>query len=199
MNSPTTSVEADKSAFRSRLLDAMIQSVVEDGYQNTTVADIVRRAKTSRRTFYEHFASREECFVALLTTVNTKHVREIARVVDTQAPWRAQVRQAVEAWIGSYQAHPELMLAWIRDLPTMGTAARTLQRESMENFVAMVEVMTSSEAFRAAGVSISRRRTIMLIGGLRELTAMTVESGGEVGEIIEDAVIACTAMLEPRA
>ncbi|WP_324610568.1 helix-turn-helix domain-containing protein [Mycolicibacterium fortuitum] len=54
----------------------MIQSVVEDGYQNTTVADIVRRAKTSRRTFYEHFASREECFVALLTSVNTKHVRK---------------------------------------------------------------------------------------------------------------------------
>ncbi|MCV7201384.1 TetR family transcriptional regulator [Mycolicibacterium peregrinum] len=197
MNSPTTSVEADKSAFRSRLLDAMIQSVVEDGYQNTTVADIVRRAKTSRRTFYEHFASREECFVALLTTVNTRHVREIARVVDRDAPWQAQVRQAVEAWIGSYQAHPELMLAWIRDLPTMGTAARALQRESMENFVAMVQVMTSSEAFRAAGVSISRRRTIMMIGGLRELTAMTVESGGEVGEIIEDAVQACTAMLTP--
>ncbi|MDT0406846.1 TetR/AcrR family transcriptional regulator, partial [Streptomyces edwardsiae] len=67
MNSPTTSVEADKSAFRSRLLDAMNESIVEDGYQNTTVADIVRRAKTSRRTFYEHFASREDCFVALLT------------------------------------------------------------------------------------------------------------------------------------
>jgi AcrR family transcriptional regulator len=191
------SVETDKSAFRSRLLDAMIQSVIEDGYQNTTVADIVRRAKTSRRTFYEHFASREECFVALLTTVNTKHVREITRVVDRDAPWQAQVRQAVEAWIGSYQAHPELMLAWIRDLPTMGTAARALQRESMENFVAMVEVMTSSEVFRSAGVSISRRRTIMMTGVLRELTARTVETGGDVGEIIEDAVQACTAMLTP--
>lgn len=197
MNSPTTSVPTDNSAFRSRLLDAMVQSIVEDGYQNTTVADIVRRAKTSRRTFYEHFASREECFVALLTSVNTKHVGEIAGKVDRQAPWRDQVRQAVEAWIGSYQAHPELMLAWIRDLPTMGAAARALQRESMENFIVMVDVMTSSEAFRSAGVSISRRRTIMMIGGLRELTAMTVEAGGEVGEIIEDAVQACTAMLTP--
>ncbi|NOR01530.1 TetR family transcriptional regulator [Mycolicibacterium fortuitum] len=197
MNSPTTSVEADKSAFRSRLLDAMIQSVVEDGYQNTTVADIVRRAKTSRRTFYEHFASREECFVALLTSVNTKHVREVARGVDQSAPWQAQVRQAVEAWIGSYEAHPELMLAWIRDLPTLGAAARALQRESMENFIAMVQVMTNNEVFRAAGVSISRRRTIMLLGGLRELTAMTVESGGQIGEITDDAVLACTAMLTP--
>ncbi|MED5810748.1 helix-turn-helix domain-containing protein [Mycolicibacterium sp. 050232] len=197
MNSPTTSVDADKSAFRSRLLAAMIESIVEDGYQNTTVADIVRRAKTSRRTFYEHFASREECFVALLTSVNTSHVREVARGVDQTAPWRTQVRQAVEAWIGSYQAHPELMLAWIRDLPTLGSAARALQRESMENFVAMVQAMTNNEVFRSAGVSISRRRAIMLLGGLRELTAITVESGGQVGEITEDAVLACTAMLTP--
>lgn len=199
MNSPTPSVEADKSAFRSRLLDALIESIVEVGYQNTTVADIVRRAKTSRRTFYEHFASREECFVALLTTVTAQHVRGIARAVDQQATWRVQVRQAVEAWIASYEAHPELMLAWIRDVPTLGTAARELQRESMENFIAMVQVMTAGEAFRSAGVTISRGRTIMMLGGLRELTAVTVENGGRIGEITEDAVGACTALLEPSA
>ncbi|MGV0812309.1 TetR/AcrR family transcriptional regulator [Mycolicibacterium boenickei] len=198
MNSPTASVEADKSAFRSRLLDALIESIVEVGYQNTTVADIVKRAKTSRRTFYEHFASREECFVALLTTINAQHVREIAKAVDQQTSWRAQVRQAVEAWIASYQAHPELMLAWIRDMPTLGAAARALQRESMEKFIAMVQAMTATDAFRSAGVAISRRRIIMMLGGLRELTAITVESGGQVGEITEDAVLACTALLEPR-
>jgi AcrR family transcriptional regulator len=197
MNSPTTPADGDKSVFRSRLLDAMIESIVEDGYQNTTVADIVRRAKTSRRTFYEHFASREECFVAVLTSVNTNHVRGIAGAVDQQAPWQAQVRRAVEAWIGSYEANPELMLAWIRDLPTLGTAARALQRDSMENFIALVQAMTDTEAFRSAGVSISRRRIIMMVGGLRELTAITVESGGQIGEITEDAVQACTALLTP--
>ncbi len=197
MNSPTTSVEADKSAFRSRLLDALVESIVDIGYQNTTVADIVRRAKTSRRTFYEHFASREECFVALLTTINAQHVREIATSVDQKAPWREQVRQAVEAWIASYQDHPELMLAWIRDMPTLGDAARALQRASMEKFIAMVQAMTNTEEFRSAGVAISRRRIIMMLGGLRELTAITVESGGQVGEITEDAVLACTALLTP--
>ncbi len=197
MNSPTAPAEADKSKFRSRLLEALIESIVEDGYQNTTVADIVRRAKTSRRTFYEHFASREECFVAVLTTVNTQHVRQIAGAVDQSTPWRSQVRQAVEAWITSYQDHPELMLAWIRDVPTLGTAARALQRESMENFIAMVQAMTATEEFRSAGVAISRRRTIMMLGGLRELTAITVERGGQVGEITEDAVQACIALLTP--
>ena len=52
-----------QQAFRRRLLDGLAESIVAIGYRNTTVADIVRLARTSRRTFYEHFASKEECFV----------------------------------------------------------------------------------------------------------------------------------------
>jgi AcrR family transcriptional regulator len=46
------------------------KGIAQDGYPRTTVADIVRRARTSRRTFYQHFDSREGCFVALLTEAN---------------------------------------------------------------------------------------------------------------------------------
>jgi AcrR family transcriptional regulator len=43
--------DEDKSNFRQRLLDALEASIASDGYPRTTVADIVRRARTSRRTF----------------------------------------------------------------------------------------------------------------------------------------------------
>ena len=198
MNSAATAVEADKSAFRLRLLDALEASIIEDGYQKTTVADIVRRARTSRRTFYEHFADREECFVALLTNANAEQVRQISAAVDPHAPWRDQVRQAIEAWIASGEAHPELMLSWIRDVPSLGTSARALQREAMENFIAMVQTISDTEEFHAAGVQISRQRVIMVLGGLRELTAITVESGGRMSDITEEAVDASIALLEPR-
>ncbi|MFL6125957.1 helix-turn-helix domain-containing protein [Actinophytocola sp.] len=55
---------------------------MEIGYRSTTVADIVRRARTSRRTFYEHFAGKEECFVALLTDANDAMIRSITAAVD---------------------------------------------------------------------------------------------------------------------
>src|SRR3954468_2438457 len=48
---------ADAERFRRRLLDALAASIAEKGYQNTTIADIVRGARTSRRTFYENFPS----------------------------------------------------------------------------------------------------------------------------------------------
>lgn len=199
MDSATEVVEADTSVFRARLLDALEASINEDGYHKTTVADIVRRARTSRRTFYEHFAGREECFVALLTAANIEQVRLISAAVDPHAPWRDQVRQAVEAWITSGESRPELMLSWIRDVPALGRAARELQRQAMESFVAMVQAMSDTDEFHTAGVGpVSRQRVIMLLGGLRELTAITVESGGRMSDITEEAVNASVALLEPR-
>lgn len=191
--------DADKTDFRARLLDALEDSIATDGYQKTTVADIVRRARTSRRTFYEHFASREECFVALLTAANAEQVRMIAAAVDPHAPWRDQVRQAVEAWIASGESRPELMLSWIRDVPALGATARDLQRDVLETFVVMVQAMTDTDEFHGAGVEVSRPRAIMLLGGLRELTASTVENGGSMGDIAEEAVNASIALLAPQA
>ena len=189
----------DKSNFRQRLLDALEACIAEDGYPRTTVADIVRRARTSRRTFYEHFESREACFIVLLTDANAEQVSQISAAVDADAPWRSQVRQAVEAWISSGESRPSLMLSWIRDVPSLGAGARRLQRDVMESFVEMVQALGATNEFRAAGIGpVSRQRIIMLLGGLRELTASTVEEGGRMSDITEEAVDASIALLTPR-
>ena len=192
-------VDEDKSNFRQRLLDALEEDIAEDGYPGTTVADIVRRARTSRRTFYEHFDSREACFVALLTDANAEQVRQISAAVDAHPPWQSQVRQAIEAWISSGESRSSLMLSWIRDVPSLGDAARRLQRDAMENFIEMVQALGDTGEFRAAGVGpVSRQRIIMLLGGLQELTAITVEEGGRMSDVTEEAVDASIALLAPR-
>ena len=194
-----TRVDEDKSNFRQRLLDALEEGIAEDGYPRTTVADIVRRARTSRRTFYEHFDSREACFVALLTEANAEQVRQISSAVDANAPWKSQVRQAIEAWISSGESRSSLMLSWIRDVPSLGDAARGLQRDAMENFIEMVRALADTGEFRAAGVGpFSRQRIIMLLGGLQELTAITVEEGGRMSDVTDEAVDASIALLAPR-
>jgi AcrR family transcriptional regulator len=190
----------DSSKFRQRLLDALEASIADEGYSKTTVADIVRRAKTSRRTFYEHFASKEACFVALLTDANAQQVRQISEAVDRTVLWQSQIRQAVEAWIASAESRPTLMLSWIRDVPALGAAARRLQRDVMEAFIVMVQTLSDTAELRAAGIEpVSRQRAIMLLGGLRELTAITVEGGGRIGDITEEAVAATIALAAPRS
>jgi AcrR family transcriptional regulator len=51
-------------ANRERALAAMAEAVGEQGYPETTVRDVLERARMSRRTFYQLFDNREECFLA---------------------------------------------------------------------------------------------------------------------------------------
>ena len=185
--------------FRRRLMDGLAASIGEIGYRRTTIADIVRHARTSRRTFYEYFASKDGCFTALLTESDTAVIDRIYAAVDPGAPWRTQIRQAVEAWIASVESSKPIALSWIRDVPSLGTATRRMQRDAMESFIAMVQTLCDTEEFRAAGVApVSRQRAIMLLGGLRELAATTVEDGGRMSDITEIAVQASIALLTPR-
>ncbi|MCV7216386.1 TetR/AcrR family transcriptional regulator [Mycobacterium crocinum] len=188
-----------QSTPRQRLVDALADSIADISYSATTVADIVRRARTSRRTFYEYFTDREACLVALLADTNRRAVETISSAVDPGAPWETQIRQAVEAWVANAESQPAVMLSWIRDVPALGMAARTLQREVTESFIVMVRTLSDTEELRAAGIPmVSRQRAIMLIGGLRELTAVTVESGGRMKDVTDEAVAAAIALLGPN-
>ena len=76
-------------AFRDRLLDGLAASIGERGYRDTTVADIVRHARTSKRTFYEQFASKEDCLIELLRRNNDDLIATIQAAVDPEAEWQA--------------------------------------------------------------------------------------------------------------
>ena len=58
----TSSVPQQRS-HRERLIAAMAASIEEKGYRETFVGDVVRIARTSRRTYYEHFRDRDACFL----------------------------------------------------------------------------------------------------------------------------------------
>jgi AcrR family transcriptional regulator len=54
---------------RRRLIDGMIDTVGAKGYAASTVADVIKRAGVSRKAFYEHFANKEECFLATYDSI----------------------------------------------------------------------------------------------------------------------------------
>ena len=191
-------VVADDAAspFRRRLLDGLTASIGERGYRATTVADIVRHARTSKRTFYDEFSSKEECFVELLAAGNREMIIKIRTAVDPDADWRTQVRQAVDAWVSDIEERPAIQLSWIRELPALGHDVRELQRRGMAAVTDMFIDMSKNPGFRRAGIApITRQMAVLLFGGLRELTALTVEDGADVRDIVETAVAASIAIL----
>lgn len=190
----------DAADHRRRLLDGLAASIAADGYRTTTVGEIVRHARTSRRTFYEHFTGKEDCFGALLAENNAKTIRGINAAVDPTAAWQTQIRQAVEAWVGHAESATPITLSWIRDLPALGSRARSSHREASEAYIAAIQNLCDTDVMRAAGVGpLSRQRAVILLGGLRELLAATVEDGGRPAELTEVATDAAIALVGPRS
>ena len=155
MTSVTTAPDLD---YRFRLLEAMAACIVRDGYRGTTVADVVQQARTSRRTFYQHFPDKEACFVALLADTNAHMIRAITAAVDPDSPIPDQIRQAIEAWIACAESAPAITLSWIRDVPALGTTARRLQRDTTDSFTTMIQTLCDTDQWRAARRQVSRTR-----------------------------------------
>lgn len=182
--------------FRQRLLEGLAASIAQRGYRETTVSDIVRHAKTSKRTFYAHFTGKDAALLELLEADNVAMIAGIRAAVDPAADWRVQVQQAVEAYVTAIETNPALTLAWIREFPALGEAVRPVQRQGMRLFTDMLVDITSSPGFRRAGMqTVSRQTALILLGGLRELTAHTLEDGEDIRGITETAVAAGVALV----
>lgn len=93
---------------RSRLLAAAVRVADELGYSNTTVTDIVARSRTSRRTFYEMFANREECLSVVLEDTVALIEAELERAGLEDLTWRERLRGALWVILVFFDREPVL-------------------------------------------------------------------------------------------
>ena len=80
---------------RTRILAAMVEVSAERGASNITVAHIVERAGVSRRTFYELYPDREECFLAAFDDAVARASRYALDGYDPSARWDVRIRAAL--------------------------------------------------------------------------------------------------------
>ena len=81
---------------RGRLEQAALELFIERGFEQTTVAEIARRAGLTERTFFRHFADKREVLFGGAGTLQEFLVRTVADAPDPVAPIAA-VAAAVEA------------------------------------------------------------------------------------------------------
>jgi AcrR family transcriptional regulator len=90
-----------------RILRALAAVVADKGYPDTTVAEIVERAGTSQRTFYEHFKNKEDAIVAALDS-GSAHMLAAALPAFRRAPdWKQAVHDTQEAMFRWGAEEPE--------------------------------------------------------------------------------------------
>ena len=76
-----------------RVLRALAAIVAEKGYPATTVAEVVERASTSQRTFYEHFANKEEALLAALDSGSAQMLATVLPAFRRGADWQHSVQR----------------------------------------------------------------------------------------------------------
>lgn len=167
-----------RSQQRRRLLEALATSIRERGLRATQIADIVRLARTSRRTFYECFPDKESCFVELVREATTQLLGEIEASIDTGAPWEVQVDQAVDTYLEALARDPAMIATISRELPALGMRGAAVQREGIERYAGLVLRMVQRNRRRDAAVrEISLDTAVVLVGGVNELVVHAATHG----------------------
>jgi AcrR family transcriptional regulator len=113
---------------RARILSAMGGLVRERGAAGVTVAHVVSRSGVSRRTFYELFADREDCFLAAFDLAVARAKESVVSAYREAGGWRERVRSGLEALLGFFDAEPELGFLCV--VGALGAGQRALERRA---------------------------------------------------------------------
>jgi AcrR family transcriptional regulator len=157
---------------RHRLLEGLAQAVAEKGYADVTIADIVREAGVSRRTFYEHFAGKPQALIALFEAASRNALQVLRGAIDPKRDWQAQAEQAMAAYLGCLAQNPVLLRTLFIDILGLGApglAARRRVNGEIARFMGSV-----INACQATPV-LDDDMAMAVVGGIHELVLQAIE------------------------
>jgi len=170
---------------RHRLLEGMAHAVAAKGYADTTIADIVREASVSRRTFYEHFATKAQCLVALYEAASHNALKVLRASIDPTHEWQTQVERALSAYLACMAQNPVLMRTLfieILGLGTEGLQARRRMNQEIADF--MLGVVNGGEGAPQRSKPLSPDMAMAVVGGINELILQYIERD-RVAQLLE--------------
>jgi AcrR family transcriptional regulator len=122
---------------RARLLDGLIEAVAQKGYAALTVGDVAAAARVSRRTFYEHFRDKEDCFMAAIDDGTQEVLGEMAAAAASADGWLGAVRASVAAYMRAFVERPDFARAFNIEILAAGPRALEFRAEVHRRFAEM--------------------------------------------------------------
>jgi AcrR family transcriptional regulator len=176
---PRTSSDADVAqAHRRRLVAGMAAAAAEKGYAATTIADVVSRAKVSRRTFYEHFADKEACFVAAYEAASEILMGVVEQAAAAEDRWDERIAASMSAYLHVLGTDPDLTRLFLVDILGAGAAALKARRRVHGRFAELVNDLVVAHADESpVPLEWEPVFATAIIGGIDELVRITVQDG----------------------
>jgi AcrR family transcriptional regulator len=159
---------------RARMLRAVLEVVAAKGWQDTRITDIIARAGVSRKTFYEHFEEKDQCFLAAYDAVLAQLSEQVASafLAESSRPWAEQVRAAVTAFLGYLAERPAAARVCMVDAMGAGPRAIAKHEAALRDFTYLVDAGRSE-----AKVEVPGRTAVAVLGGTNELIAAELMHG----------------------
>ena len=117
---------------RERLLNGVVEAVAEHGYNATTIAAITAAAKISRRTFYEYFEGKEDCFAAAYEMIEAHILDAMLAAPGAQEPWPDRVRARLAALLDVLSRDAAVARCFLIEPLAAGGEVATRYREAMQ-------------------------------------------------------------------
>ncbi|HET9153224.1 MAG TPA: TetR/AcrR family transcriptional regulator [Solirubrobacterales bacterium] len=158
---------------RERLIAGLAEAVAENGYAGTTIAHITRHAAVSRRTFYEHFNSKDECFVAAYDTVMAELRQRVDQAFNQEEEWPQAVRAGIAAMLEFLTAEPHLARLSMVEALVAGPVVVERYDEAIQGLVPYFEAGRKGRSAEVlAGLSPSTEEA--LVGGMVSLISRRI-------------------------
>jgi len=158
---------------RGRLLDATAEVIAEEGYLATTVHMILKRAGISRRTFYELFDDKEDCFLQTYQE-SADHVVELVKrsCAEGGTPER-RIENGLRAMLDFAKGEPAVARVCIVEVMGAGPRARDRRAATMEKLTALVAEVLEERYDRDA----SALRARVIVGAVHEMVYDALSRG----------------------
>jgi AcrR family transcriptional regulator len=127
-----------EASQRTRLLEAVGRAVAERGYAAATIDDVVRGAGVSKKTFYEHFADKEDCFLAAYETASEELLERVREAHAIHDDWLARTRAGVRAYLRWLAAEPALARVFLIEVAAAGPRALERREALRDRYAELV-------------------------------------------------------------
>jgi AcrR family transcriptional regulator len=156
-----------------RLLQALAEVAADKGLAAVTVADVVREAGVSKRTFYEHFPDKETCFLTLYRLASASALRTLRDAVQPELPWQTQVESALQAYFQHLAAGPRLLRTLFVEIHQLGEAGASARREMMGALADFMRDTVNRD--RPGARALSPAMAMAAVGAITELVLQAIE------------------------
>jgi len=159
-----------ETTYHVRLLNGLAQALENKSYREITLADIAAAARVSRRTFYELFASKDDCLMALAEHTSKGMMVAVLRAISPEKTWPTLVWDITQAYLLFIESKPHLMRALYIDLAALGEAGVQMRRRVAEKFALFLQKQVEQQRAHDNTLQpLSLLMSMALVAGINEL------------------------------